>query len=116
MISTGDVQRHCNKVLKIYKTRRDLFCSLLKEKLGDYFDFETPKGGMAIWVKLHKAYDWDTICAEAEKLDVELNPDWRRYDNDNSGHNGIRMGFASLNEKEIHQIIDRLVMVFNKLR
>ncbi|MBG6129789.1 GntR family transcriptional regulator/MocR family aminotransferase [Aquimarina sp. EL_43] len=112
MISTGDVQRHCNKVLKIYKTRRDLFCSLLKEKLGNYFDFEIPKGGMAIWVKLNKAYNWDVICNEAEKLDIELNPDWRRYDNDNSRHNGIRMGFASLNEEEILEVIERLVKVF----
>ncbi|WP_024769282.1 MocR-like pyridoxine biosynthesis transcription factor PdxR [Aquimarina macrocephali] len=115
MISTGDVQRHCNKVLKIYKTRRDLFCSLLKEKLDDYFDFEIPKGGMAIWIKLNKAYHWDTICAEAEKLDMELNPDWRRYDNDNSRHNGIRMGFASLNEEEIREVIERLVTIFTSI-
>lgn len=67
---------------------------------------------MAIWVKLNKAYNWDVICNEAEKLDIELNPDWRRYDNDNSRHNGIRMGFASLNEEEILEVIERLVKVF----
>ncbi|PKV51117.1 GntR family transcriptional regulator/MocR family aminotransferase [Aquimarina sp. MAR_2010_214] len=116
MISTGDVQRHSNKVLKIYKSRRDLFCSLLKEKLGDYFDFEIPKGGMAIWIKLHKTYDWDTICNESGKLGLELNPDWRRYDNDNSRHNGIRMGFASLNEEEIREVIDRLTTIFDTIK
>ncbi len=111
MITAGDLQRHCNKALKIYRTRRDLFCSLLKEKLGDYFDFEIPKGGMAVWVKLHKQYNWDDIYSEAQKLHLELNPEWRRYDNDNSGHNGIRLGFASINEEEIHEILDRLVKV-----
>lgn len=116
MISTSDVQRHCNKVLKIYKERRDLFCSLLEENLGDYFSFEAPKGGMAVWIKLCKTYDWDTICIQAQKLNLEINPDWRRYDNDNSRHNGIRMGFASLNKQEIHEAIHRLVKVFNTIK
>ncbi len=115
IIHTKDVQRHCNKVVKIYKARRDLFCLLLKEKLGDYFDFDTPKGGMAVWVTLNKAYNWDTICSKAKEVQLEVTPDWRRYDNDNSGHNGIRMGFASLNEEEIHEVISRLVAVFEKL-
>ncbi|WP_103867051.1 PLP-dependent aminotransferase family protein [Aquimarina sp. I32.4] len=112
MITTGDIQRHCSKVLKIYKSRRDLFCKLLEEKLNFYFDFEIPKGGMAVWVKLHTSYNWDDVSEKATAIGLNLSTNWRRYDNDNSGHNGIRMGFASLNEQEIHQAIDKLVKVF----
>ncbi|WP_025740340.1 MocR-like pyridoxine biosynthesis transcription factor PdxR [Aquimarina pacifica] len=112
MIKTGDVQRHCNKVLKIYKQRRDLFCALMKNKLGDYFDFEIPKGGMAVWVKLKKPYDWDTISKIALEQSLEITPNWKRYDNDNSGHNGIRIGFATMNEEEIQNVIEKLVEVF----
>ncbi|MBP2832651.1 PLP-dependent aminotransferase family protein [Aquimarina sp. U1-2] len=108
MIKTGDVQRHCQKVLKIYKTRRDLFCTLLKEKLDAYFDFEIPKGGMAVWIRLNKKYNWDDVVIQCKKQSVELNPEWKRYDNDCSGHNGIRLGFASLNESEIKRVIDCL--------
>ncbi len=115
MITNGDVQRHCNKVLKIYKSRRDLFCKLLKDKLDDYFDFEVPKGGMAVWVKLNKKYSWDDVVIKAQETNLVLNHEWKRYDNDSSGHNGIRIGFASLNEDEIHEIIDRLATVFKKL-
>ncbi len=115
MIITGDVQRHCNKVLRIYKKRRDLFCFLLKEKLSNYFDFEIPNGGMAVWVKLNKKYHWDDLVTESYKLNLELNPEWRRYDANNLGHNGIRMGFASLNEGEITEAIKRLEKVFQML-
>ncbi|MDY8135699.1 PLP-dependent aminotransferase family protein [Aquimarina sp. 2201CG5-10] len=115
LIKSGDVQRHSNKVLKIYKTRRDLFCRLLQEKLGSYFDFEIPKGGMAVWIRLDKKYHWDDVITKAHNLNLEINPEWRRYDNDHSGHNGIRLGFASLNEVEIQEVINRLSKVFAML-
>ncbi len=115
MIDVGDVRRHCNKVLKIYKARRDLFCSLLKEKLSAYFDFEIPNGGMAVWIRLKKTFHWDTVTNEALKQGLEITPNWKRYDNDHSGHNGIRIGFASMNEQEIHITIDKLVHVFDVL-
>ncbi len=116
MITQGDVQRHCNKVLKIYKSRCDLFCTLLRERLGDYFDFEVPKGGMAVWVKLDKKYHWDDVTIRAEKLNLIISNDWKRYDNNNSGHNGIRIGFAALNEEEILKTIQGLETVMNSLK
>ncbi|MBQ4819179.1 PLP-dependent aminotransferase family protein [Aquimarina sp. MMG016] len=116
MITAGDIQRHCNKVLKIYKSRRDLFCKLLKERLGDCFDFEIPKGGMAVWVQLHKQYNWDDVISEAHKHNLMLNPEWRRYDNDNSNHNGIRIGFAALNEDEIYRFIDLMIKAMKSVK
>ncbi len=115
MIAAGDVQRHCNKVLKIYKSRRDLFCNLLKEKLSDYFSFEVPDGGMAVWVKLNTKFRWDDVVNEAYNHNLELNPEWQRYDPNDLKHNGIRMGFASLNEEEIYEVIDRIQKVFKDL-
>ncbi len=116
MIMNGDVQRHSNKVRKIYKKRRDLFCELLKEKLNDFFDFVVPKGGMAVWIRLKKTYHWDIVIAESLKYDVAFNPEWKRYDNDSSGHNGVRIGFAALNEEEIVKVIDTLVVVMKSIQ
>ena len=105
MISTGDIHRHINKTLKIYKERRDLFCDLLKEKLSSYFTFEIPRGGMAIWVQLNKNYFWDYIIRESAQRGLELNPEWRRYDPNKLNHNSIRLGFASLNKQEIIEVV-----------
>ncbi|WP_299896233.1 PLP-dependent aminotransferase family protein [uncultured Aquimarina sp.] len=115
MIVNGDVQRHSNKVRKIYKERRDLFCKLLREKLDNYFDFKVPNGGMAVWVRLKQPYNWDIVMAEALKLNVAFNPEWRRYDNDNSGHNGIRIGFAALDKDEIRTVINTLEKVMERI-
>ncbi|AXT49868.1 PLP-dependent aminotransferase family protein [Aquimarina sp. BL5] len=111
MISNGDVQRHSNKVRRIYKARRDLFCKLLQNKLGDFFDFEIPKGGMAVWLQLKKPYHWDLIISAAQKQNLVFINDWKRYDNNNSGHNGFRIGFAALNEEEIIEVIEKLAEI-----
>ncbi|MEE9407608.1 MAG: PLP-dependent aminotransferase family protein [Polaribacter sp.] len=106
-IKNGDLDRHIKKVMKVYKTRRDLFCQLLKEHFSTIFSFETPKGGMAVWVTLNKKYSWKTIVEVAQKHKLEIG-NWQRYDPNNSNHNSIRMGFATYNETEINELINRL--------
>jgi len=114
-IKSGELDSHIRKVIKIYKQRRDLFCQLLKEELGHFFEFEIPKGGMAIWAKLDQNYSWENVSSVARKYNLEIG-NWRRYDRIESGHNCIRIGFASYNEKEIHELISRLQKTFNELR
>ena len=105
-IRSGDLDRHIKKVMKVYKARRDLFCDLLKESFSDIFSFEIPKGGMAVWTKLNDNYSWGTVADMARKHKLEIG-EWKRYDNANSGHNSIRMGFATYNEDEIYELFSR---------
>lgn len=106
-IKSGDLDRHIRKVMKIYKQRRDLFCALLKNEFDGVFQFEIPKGGMAVWTKLNSNYSWATVSEVARTYKLEIG-DWQRYDNANLGHNHIRIGFASYNEDEIYELIHRL--------
>jgi len=93
--------------MKIYKQRRDLFCKLLKDELGEFFEFEIPKGGMAVWTKLNPKYSWDRFSEVAKTYNLEIG-DWKQYDNANLKHNYIRIGFAAHNEDEIYELISRL--------
>ncbi|WP_197505865.1 aminotransferase-like domain-containing protein [Urechidicola croceus] len=106
-IKNGDLDRHIKKALKIYRERRDYFCYLLQKELGDYFQFEIPKGGMAIWITLDKKYSWEQLSENAKKVKLDLG-DWIRYDAMNLGHNAIRMGFASYTINEIEVLIHKL--------
>jgi len=114
-IASGDLQRHTNKVLKIYKERRDFFCKYLKEELSDYLNFEIPKGGMAVWVQLDKKYNWEQISRIAKKHQLVIT-DWKNYDPTNSKHNGMRFGFASYNLKEIENLVLRLKNIFLEVK
>lgn len=106
-IKSGELDGHIRKVMKIYQQRRDLACKLLKEELGSFFEFEIPKGGMAIWAKLNKKYSWEKVAKVARKYKLEIG-DWQRYDKMKSGHNCIRIGFATYDEKEIFELFGRL--------
>ena len=106
-IKSGDLDRHIRKVLKIYQQRRDLFCQLLKDELSDYFECEIPIGGMAVWVKLKQGLSWEDLCNEARKHKLEIG-NWQRYDHAMTGHNCIRIGFASQNDEEIFELVQRL--------
>ena len=106
-IKSGDLDRHIRKVMKIYKLRRDLFCYLLDKELSNFFKFDKPKGGMAVWVVLNKKYSWKEIAKEAFRHQLEIG-DYSRYEATNIKHNAIRIGFASYNEEEIHELIARL--------
>jgi len=106
-IKNGDLDRHIKKMLKVYKVRRDLICKLLMEELSDSFQFEIPKGGMAIWLKLNKNISWNDVSRTALENELIIG-DWARYDPQKTKHNGIRLGFATYNETEIYVLVDKL--------
>jgi len=113
-IKNGDLDRHIRKVMKIYKSRRDLFCQLLQEELPTFFQFEIPKGGMAVWVTLDKKYTWENVEKIGKKHYLEIG-DWKRYDAANTKHNAIRIGFASYTEAEIYTLIQTFKTIMNEL-
>ncbi|CAM1361959.1 Transcriptional regulator, GntR family domain [Tenacibaculum sediminilitoris] len=114
-IKSGDLDRHIRKLMKIYLQRRDLFCKLLKEELSDYFQFNVPKGGMAVWLRLNKQYSWTQVSEEAIKHKLVIG-EWQRYDLANKKHNGIRIGFASYTKEEIIQFIERLTATCKSIK
>ena len=113
-IKSGDLDRHIRKVMKIYKQRRDLFCKLLTSEFGSFFQFEIPKGGMAVWVKLNSDYSWDNVSRVAKKYKLDIGK-WERYDVAKLNHNCIRIGFATYNKEEIHELIQRLKKTVNEI-
>lgn len=114
-IKSGDLDRHIRRVMKVYQQRRDLFCTLLKDELGDFFEFDIPKGGMAVWTKLNASYSWQAVSEIARKHQLEIG-EWQRYDSANLGHNSIRIGFAAHNEAEIRELVVRLKKTLLEVR
>ena len=102
----GTISSHIKKSLKLYKERRDHFCSLLMEELGDHVAFKVPDGGMSVWTKFLRA-DMAKVSAKAYTKGLIIN-DGKQYDTPGRRYNAVRLGFASLNLKEQEQAVDIL--------
>ncbi|MHA4811721.1 MocR-like pyridoxine biosynthesis transcription factor PdxR [Flavitalea flava] len=105
-IRDGDLARHLKKTNKIYRERRDYFCDLLTQQIGNKISFSKPDGGLAIWARFHPNYPLPAISARASSLGLFMNDG--RYYNGKENYNGLRLGFASLQPKEMDQIIEIL--------
>ena len=70
---------------------------------------------MAVWLTLNKKYSWKTVAEISRKYKLAIG-EWERYDNAESGHNSIRMGFATYNEEEIYELIERLKSIIEEMK
>ncbi len=110
LFNNGEMQKHLKKSLKIYQERRDLFCDLMGKVFSDKLSFTRPSGGMSVWVQFDKRYDLKTIAEKAASEGLFIG-NGRFYNTGKINYNSLRMGFASLNEKEIQGVIGVLKKV-----
>lgn len=107
LFKQGDMQKHLKRSVKLYHQRRDILCRLLEQELGDIVSFTKPQGGLALWTKFRDDYPLPVIAARAAKNGLMIN-DGRMYDVDDQRFNALRIGFASMNEKELEEAVHLL--------
>ncbi|MDM1097127.1 PLP-dependent aminotransferase family protein [Myroides odoratimimus] len=100
LFKQGEMNRYNRKALKTYKERRDTFCSLLDTNFANQITFKVPEGGLAIWAIFNPEIDLIQLSHNALKQGLYLD-NGLFYKNEVFSTNGIRMGFASLDEKEM---------------
>jgi GntR family transcriptional regulator / MocR family aminotransferase len=106
MLADGTLKRYTAKSLKTYRERRDFACELLKNELGNIINFKIPDGGMAIWTKFDKQFPLTELSKKVAKKGLYLS-DGSAY----GDLNACRMGFASMNLKEIEEAVGVLKSV-----
>jgi len=110
LFTNGDMQKHLKKSVKIYQARRDMFCSLLTDELGDMIRFTKPAGGMAVWARFEKKFPVQRVSESAAKLGLYISPG-HFYNSGKHNYNATRMGFAAMNKTEMEDIIQVLKMI-----
>jgi GntR family transcriptional regulator / MocR family aminotransferase len=95
----GEMRRHLKKAQKTYHARRDLFCDLLQQELGDVVHFVKPTGGLAVWARFDASRKLVDVARKSRELGLLIS-DGSHY---GSHLNAARLGFAATNEVEIEQ-------------
>ncbi|MEO8416997.1 MAG: PLP-dependent aminotransferase family protein [Ginsengibacter sp.] len=108
-IKSGDLQRHLKKVIKVYRHRRDYFCSLLQKGLSDHLNFVKPEGGMSVWLLFKNPMvlkDFPDKLLEQGYLLETNNIFMGKF-------NGVRVGFASLSEADMDKFVKTMKQILD---
>ena len=93
----------------MYHQRRDQFCSLLETSMKDVLQFKIPLGGMAVWGTFDNDYSIPELVKRLASKGIHMNDgSVYRY---STKINGVRLGFASLNDDEMSKFIRAMAEV-----
>ena len=103
---------HIQDMRNTLKRKCDVLSAALREHFGPLVDFEVPRGGMYLWVKLPPEMDSRGFVQKALEEGIAYNPgpDWST--NPDAAANYIRLCFALPSESEIREGIEKLAKVF----
>ena len=100
LLEDGELQRQIRRTRRIYRERRDVLIDLLHERFDGVLDFESPRGGMALWCDVARGVDVDRWVERCAERDVHFMPG-RRARFDGRGTSKVRIGFARCTPAEL---------------
>lgn len=111
LLKNGEIKRHRDRSLKIYRERRALIAELLQAELTEFINFTLPESGLAIWLELSPSINMLRLQADADLEKVGFIPT-NYYASSEHQVSAMRLGYAHLNEEEISLGIRRLKVAF----
>lgn len=112
LMESGEIKRHIRRTLKVYNERRNVLIDLLRNELGEFVNFDSPNGGLAIWLRLNDGIGISKLVEKALLEKVRILPALL-FSESHLDINGIRLGFGSLNTNELTTGIQRLKRTFD---
>ncbi len=111
---TNHYEEHIQEVRSALKRKCETLGSALHESFGPTVDFEMPRGGMYLWVRLPSGIDSRTLALPALREGIAFNPgpDWSA--DPEAASNYIRLCFALPSENEIWEGVEKLADVFRR--
>jgi len=107
----GNFSRHVPMLRKSLRAKLVTLMESLKEHFGDAAEFDDPKGGIFLWVKLPDGVDAMKLFLPARAAGVVINPGPEWSVNKARSRSRMRLCFASLSHEEIHQGVAALAEV-----
>ena len=111
LMQSGEIKRHIRRTLKVYNERRNFLIDLLRNELADFVNFDSPNGGLAIWLRLNDGIEINKLVQNALLEKVKILPA-SLFSETHLDINAIRLGFGSHNTNELATGIQRLKRAF----
>ncbi|WP_138205846.1 PLP-dependent aminotransferase family protein [Haloimpatiens lingqiaonensis] len=108
-----NLDEHINKIIEVYRKRRDLMLESMEKYFPKEVTFTYPKGGLFTWVNLKEGIDAAEVNKEALKQNVAFVPGGSFYPN-GGNKNHFRLNYSNMSEEKIVEGIKRLGEVLKK--
>jgi 2-aminoadipate transaminase len=96
----GLFTKHLAKMRKVYSARLEALDQALRKHMPDGTRWTRPEGGMCLWLELPPGFDASELLIHVKERGVLFAPG-RYFYVQNPLPNTLRLGFASLDEKQI---------------
>jgi GntR family transcriptional regulator/MocR family aminotransferase len=106
LFEDGELQRHLWRARRIYRARRDHLLGELEQKLAPWFEFDTPAGGIALWVRT-RGLSVAGLHESAARRGVLFQPG-KLFSFDGRAMARLRLGYGALNEREMTRAVSAL--------
>src|SRR5258706_559335 len=102
---------HIPKLARGLRAKLDTLMEALNEQFGTSAEFEDPKGGIFLWVKLPDHVDTLKLYQAALAAGVAINPGPEWSTNKAYAGSRLRRCFASPSHEQIHQAVSKLAEI-----
>ncbi|MBC8084632.1 MAG: aminotransferase class I/II-fold pyridoxal phosphate-dependent enzyme [Hymenobacter sp.] len=106
---------HLKRARRHYHQRRNVFCDLLRQHLGEWFSFQEPAGGMAVWGRFSDAVDLEKLSKQCARAGLGISDGLRYRTAAEVRPSHLRLGFAALNEAELAQSVQIMATTLRKM-
>lgn len=102
-----DIDAHIQKIIDIYKVRRDIMIKTMEEEFPEGVSFTYPEGGLFTWVILPEYMNARELALKALEQNVAYVPGGSFFPN-GGNENTFRLNYSNMNEEKIKEGIKRL--------
>lgn len=115
-MTVGRYQTYLHRSCQIFRARRDAMIEAIGRHLPSNVAYETPKGGLFIWLQLPKPLSANKLLPVACKEGVAFSPGNSFFIDGKTGDDWIRLNFASQPVEDIEEGIKRLGVALRRMK
>lgn len=109
-LTSGEYYRHLERIIPVYRSRRDSLLEALQQHFPDEIHWTTPEGGFFVWVWLPEGISSQALFRRALKGGITIAPAAAFYP-DQASQNAFRLAFSHYPE----DVLVRAVIVLSRL-
>jgi GntR family transcriptional regulator/MocR family aminotransferase len=114
-VTVGRYQAHLRRSCQIFRKRRDAMLAALHRYLPVNIHFDSPQGGLFLWVRLPDEMSSDALLPLACREGVDFVPGSRFFPDGVQGKDWMRLNFVLHSPDEIEEGVKRLKKAIERL-